>query len=97
MTELIPREIVARAEAACCLAVVQWGAEPQYRQAQEECAELIAAINRMERGRPLSREQAEEEAADVILCLLQLRLMLGPGVDERLKEKLERLEKRLNK
>lgn len=95
IVQLIPSELLARAEKACAGAVVQWGSEPQYRQVQEECAELIAAINRFARERVGSREAVIEETADVILCLLQMRLMLGVAVEDRLSLKLERLELRV--
>lgn len=94
-TQLIPGDLLARAEKACAGAIVAWGSEPQYRQVQEECAELIAAINQMARGRDGSREAVIEETADVILCLLQMRLMLGVAVEDRLSLKLERLEARV--
>lgn len=93
---MIPPDLLPRAESACAGAVLAWGEEPQYRQCQEECGELIAAINRMARGRDGAREQVIEETADVILCVLQLRLMLGVAVDDRLSLKLERLEARVD-
>lgn len=94
---MIPDRLLLRAEAACRRAVNSWGQEPQLRQAQEEAAELIAAINRLTRCRAGAWDQVVEETADVILCLLQLRSIVGAhSVDELLEKKLIRLEDRLS-
>ena len=95
MANLIPEPIAERAEAACRKAVELWGTAPQFRMAQEECAELVAAINRFDRGRPDSLSNLMEEIADVSLVLLQLRLMVGSAIEDKQVEKLERLEMRL--
>ncbi len=58
-------------------AVSRWGVEPQLRQVQEECAELIAAINRDARGRPGARANLLEEAGQAFLMLLQVREIVG--------------------
>lgn len=57
-------------------AVSRWGVEPQLRQVQEECAELIAAINRDAR-RPGARANLLEEAGQAFLMLLQVREIVG--------------------
>lgn len=92
---MIPPHLLPRAQAACSAAINLWGQEPQFRQVQEEAAELIAAINRMLRQRPEGWAQSVEEAADVALCLVQLRMMLGPEVDRMIEVKLARLEQRI--
>jgi len=92
---LIPSNLTARAESAAHLAISTWGQEKQLRMAQEEMGECIAAINRLARGRAEGWEQATEEVADVAICLVQLRMMLGEEVDRKLEEKLARLESRL--
>lgn len=82
---------------AACVAVRCWGPEPQWRMLQEECGELVAAINQRTRGR-ISGDQLAEECADVLILLIQARRMLGRGVFDRAVEtKLARLEERLSK
>jgi NTP pyrophosphatase (non-canonical NTP hydrolase) len=92
---MIPAHLLPRAQSACAAAVAAWGQASQFRMAQEEMAEAIAAINRLDRGRTGAFEQACEEAADVALCLLQLRIMLGSEVDRMIEVKLARLEARV--
>lgn len=62
-------ELVA-AQRVAAEAVAHWGAATQLRQVQEECAELIAAINRDARGRPDGRYNLIEEAGQVFLMLV---------------------------
>jgi len=92
---MIPSHLSARVRSACFGAISAWGQEPQFRQAQEEAGELVAAVNHMLRGRTGGFEEAVEETADLILCVAQLRLMLGEEVDRKLEEKLGRLESRV--
>jgi NTP pyrophosphatase (non-canonical NTP hydrolase) len=66
-----------RAAEVARAAVERWGVEPQLRQTQEECAELIAAINRYTRGRDPEREHLLEEAGQVFVMLLQVREFVG--------------------
>lgn len=80
---------------ACERAVELWGAEKQWRMVQEECGELIAEVNRFDRGRAVVAELAEE-VADVTIVAAQARSMLGAAVvDAAIIRKLERLEKRI--
>lgn len=58
-------------------AITTYGAESQWRMVQEECGELIAAINHAMRGRPDAQERLMEEVADVFILVEQARLMLG--------------------
>lgn len=95
MILLIPSELQERVEIASDAAIFSWGTEEQFRQAQEECCELGAAINHMLRKRPEGWASAVEETADVILCAMQLRIMLGPEVDAMVAQKLARLEGRI--
>lgn len=76
-------------------AIDVFGREPQLRMVQEECAELVAAINRRLRGR-LSDVFVAEEIADVLIVAAQARLIYGAQlVDQLVAEKLERLEDRV--
>ena len=78
------------------LAFERWGRAPQLDMVAEECAELIAALNRCKRGR-VGREVVAEEAADVYITLEFVRLWLGDeSVDAAIARKLERLGKKLN-
>lgn len=54
----------------------KWGEEAQYDQAVEECAELIAVLKHLRRGRADATAVAEE-LADVYLMIGQLVYMLG--------------------
>lgn len=60
----------------------KWGAEAQYDQAVEECAELIAALKHYKRGR-VPEETIISELADVALMVGQLTFMLGEEKVER--------------
>ena len=76
-------------------AISRWGAESQLRMAQEECGELVAAINRFDRGR-CGPEAVAEEIADVMITAAQAALIVGEGLVAKKKaEKLERLRGRL--
>lgn len=72
-----------------------WGVDAQLRQAQEELAELIAAINRFMRART-DHAAVAEEMADVEIMLAQLKLVFG-GVDVSAvkRVKLDRLRGRV--
>ena len=63
-------------EQILALKIEKEGVEPQIRQAQEECAELITALNHFCRGREESIDEVTEEMADVEILLLQLRKIL---------------------
>lgn len=83
-----------RIQRACVVALEKWAAAPQWRMLQEECAELIAAINQYDRGR-VTEDRVAEEVADVLIMVAQARVLLGDRVDAWLRAKLERLERRL--
>lgn len=84
------RLTIGRLNRACRKAVKLWGVTPQLRQLQEECGELVAAVNRADRGR--GTENLIEEIADVVIMAHQARLMFGPAVEEAIARKLARLE-----
>lgn len=69
----------------------------QWRQLQEECAELIAETNRRLRGRG-SMEELASEIADVQIMLEQAYLLFGDmALLTRVRdEKLQRLKERLD-
>lgn len=94
------QNIQARVDLALKSAIHKWGAEQQWRMVQEECGELIAAINRQARGREGSLIQLVEEIANVIIVIGQARTMCnamaGDGaVEAAVVLKLTRLEERL--
>ena len=73
----------------------KWGDAFHMRLAQEECAELIVAINHFHRER-CSWEKLAEEIADVILIIGAARAIVGESlVDRFVVEKLARLERRV--
>lgn len=83
----------------------KYGKEPQCRQAMEECAELIQAVNKMLRyeDRPAEPEYYAnliEEIADVEIMLYQLKVMFNIDDDQvfafkvqKAKREQERLKK----
>lgn len=76
-------------------AVDLWGEEAQMRMVQEECAELIATVNRHQRER-CSNEDVAEEVADVLIMVEQARRIVGAAAVDAAKErKLQRLARRL--
>lgn len=60
------RETIAK------LAIEKYGEAAQLRQLQEECAELIVAVNHFFRQRQNAREELIEELADVTIVLMEL-------------------------
>jgi NTP pyrophosphatase (non-canonical NTP hydrolase) len=69
----------------------KWGKEAQYDQAVEECAELIASLKHLRRGR-VDEDAVAEELADVYLMVGQLIYMFG---EERVAAAVERKVGRL--
>ena len=75
----------------------KWGAEAQYDQAVEECAELIAALKHYKRGR-VPEEAIISELADVALMVGQLTFMLGEErVERAIEAKITKLRKLMEK
>jgi hypothetical protein len=84
-------------EALYIRAMVAFGVPSQMRMAQEECAELIASINRLDRER-CSVQHVINEVADVVIMLEQVRRIVGPElVDRAVQVKLARLERTIAK
>ena len=77
------------------LAEQKWGREAQFKLAMEECAELIVAINKLDRTGKV--EPVIEEMADVVMMIEQLKRMLFcyDRFEIAYKEKIKRLAKRL--
>jgi NTP pyrophosphatase (non-canonical NTP hydrolase) len=72
-----------------------FGCEAQVRMLQEECAELIAAINQWWRNR-VDTTAVAEEIADVEIMCAQVRIMVsGAAVDKAKEAKMARLRERL--
>lgn len=82
----------------CKKAWETFGKYHQMRQLQEECAELIVAINHHTRDRDKHLEETTEEIADVLIVLSQI--IWGLDMYEQLKKhmdnKLQKLESKLN-
>lgn len=77
---------------AACLE--KWGLEAQLGMLQEECAELIVAVNKVRRHAPKERENLTEELADVQNMINQIKV-LCPDFERVRLEKLERVKKLL--
>jgi NTP pyrophosphatase (non-canonical NTP hydrolase) len=69
----------------------KWGEAAQYDQAVEECAELIATLKHLRRGR-VDEAAVIDELADVYLMVGQLSYMFG---EERFAAAVERKISRL--
>lgn len=70
-------------------AIDLWGATSQIDMMIEECAELIHALQKIKRGRPVN---VSEELADVEIMCEQMRVIFSSSKIDREKEiKLQRL------
>lgn len=80
-------------------AVIRYGAKAQLRQLQEECAELIAAINHCFRGRENASMEFLEEFVDVYVVMFQLYIAAKSPHDfyQMFEVKIARLKERLSK
>jgi NTP pyrophosphatase (non-canonical NTP hydrolase) len=81
----------------CRDAIAKWGTTHQVNQCQEECGELIAAINRLRRGR-IDIGQLASEVADVRIVVEQMTQIvneLGGNVEAQIEKKLARLVERI--
>lgn len=77
-----------------------YGIEPQARQAMEESAELIQAINKVLRKKDGAKEHLAEEMADAFISFEQLKYSFGISDKEIqvwIDYKLERQKKRIAK
>jgi len=73
----------------------KWGEAAQYDQAVEECAELIATLKHLRRGRT-DEAAVADELADVYLMVGQLVYMIGEArVAAAVERKLARLREHL--
>lgn len=75
-----------------------YGIEPQARQAMEESAELIQAINKVLRKKDDAKNHLAEEMADVFICLEQLKYSFDISDEEIqvwIDYKFERQKKRI--
>lgn len=83
----------------CKLAIETFGTENQINMAIEEMAELIVALNHWRRGRA-SKDDVIEEIADCYIMTCQLCHIVTDdehpyAVKEKVYEKLEKLERRI--
>ena len=74
-------------------ALKKWGAEAQYDQMIEECAELIASLKHFKRNK-VDEQVIIDELADVTLMVGQLTYMFGEArVEAAIEDKIAKLEK----
>jgi NTP pyrophosphatase (non-canonical NTP hydrolase) len=88
-------------------AIKLYGKDEQMRMAQEECAELIQAVNKIHRAENNSNvkeygkacDNIIEEIADVEIMCAQLRIIMNnsAAVNAVKVSKIKRLEERMNK
>ena len=82
-------------------AIEKYGVENQINMAIEEMSELIDVLCKHRRGRA-GVEEIAEEVADVSIMTEQLTMIINDlsatnTVDEKIKFKLDRLERRINR
>lgn len=80
-------------------AIDRWGYQAQYNMAAEELAELIAALNKYDRGR-VSLVELIDEIADARIMIQQIICMLdiNPAeVEAQINVKLSRLKDRIER
>ena len=83
----------------CMKAIAKWGRTSQIDMLQEECAELIVAINKYKRNNVGTTEAVLEEIADVEIMIDQIKVLLEANelrVDVFKEKKIERLKDMLN-
>ena len=80
------------------LAIKTYGMDAQLGMAQEECAELIVAINKLKRDKCTANHiNFCEEVADVEIMLEQMRICFDNILINKIKrQKINRLKKRLS-
>jgi NTP pyrophosphatase (non-canonical NTP hydrolase) len=80
-------------------AIVKWGLDAQLDMLQEECAELIMAVNKHRRSKGRKKTCIAEEIVDVQIMIEQVRygLMLQTKINRWREIKLKRLARRLKK
>jgi NTP pyrophosphatase (non-canonical NTP hydrolase) len=79
-------------------AMEAWGFDAQARVCQEECAELIAAISHLSRGREDAMMEVAQELADTYIMVGQMIEYLGPDIVEHIVNcKLGGVEEKLSK
>jgi len=80
-------------------AIEVWGDMAQLSILQEECAELIVAVSKLERNAPNAPQMMAEEIADVIVSMMSVipMLSLEAGVEVAKTTKLARLARRTDK
>lgn len=89
------RNVLDQASRAASDAIETWPLDAQEWMTVEECAELLLALARMQRGRMTSADVVEE-AADALIMALQMGLMHGDNAFiDMLAMKASRLEARI--
>lgn len=76
-----------------------YGFDSQLNKTIEECGELIKAISKYKGSRFKSEylDNLEEEVADVLIMINQLRILISkPKIDEIIEYKLDRQLKRMS-
>lgn len=76
-------------------ALEKWGKEAQLNQLQEECGELVAAVNQYRRGR-VSDVEVVSEIADVMILVFQMEHVFGASLlQSQMEIKMSKLKERL--
>ena len=79
-------------------AIEKWGVEAQLGMVQEECAELIVAINKLFRGSDGSKDQVIKELGDCMIMCYQVVEMFGEDeVQKSIDKKLEIIKSRIER
>ena len=84
-------EELAREDARIEFIAKHYGFTSQANMLTEEAAEFTVALNKLRRGNTDAYKNIKEEVADVLVIVLQLRVLLeAEKIDEIMNEKIER-------
>lgn len=82
---------------ACLTAIKVWGQSEQLIQSMGECGEYIAEVGRYFQGRDPDLSKVLEEAADVVILMMQVRELVGVDrFDEVLSKKFGKFSSKVN-
>lgn len=75
-----------------------WGIDAQLGMLQEECGELVTAVNKYNRTKKEDSTNLVDEIADVFIMCAQAAIWVGEArVQKRIHEKVERLQDKIGK
>lgn len=90
---MTPKEV----DKICKEALKVWGVVPQIDKTQEECAELIQALNKWKYKPNYPKDRIVEEIADVLIMLEQMKYVFGfKEIEKFIDIKLKKVKNKLD-